>query len=90
MGKAFSGILRNDLFEIMKQGCVPLLPIEHRFYGSMFQELVISDERYIDYFIKNCGELRPVMIEGIFKNIFEHYPEFTIDYAVDKIKYYLG
>lgn len=84
-----TGRLRNDFFEIMKQGCVPLLPIEHRFYGSMFQELTVKDEKFIDYFIANCIELRPVMIEGIFKNIFDHYPEFTMQYAVDKIKYYL-
>lgn len=84
-----TGYLRNDLFSIMKKGCVPMLPIEHRFYGAMFKELVISDERFIDYFIANSIKIRNVIIEEIFTNIFTHYPEFTIDYAVDKIKYYL-
>ena len=78
-----SGILPLDIFDIMKKGCLVLLPLEHRFFGSLYP-LNITDERDLDYFIKQPN-LRFVMIEEIFENLEKQYPEFTIRYAVGKL-----
>jgi hypothetical protein len=82
------GYLREDLFEIMRKGVIPLCPIEHRFYGSMFQDLVIKDERDLDYYVGTSPmrKVGGVLIEGIFDNMLKYYPEFSIDYTVDRLK----
>ena len=78
------GILPLDIFEIMKKGCLCLLPHEHRFFSSMFQPITIDDERDLDYWIMN-SKIRLVMIEEIFDNLRKRYPEFTIKFAIEKL-----
>ena len=53
------GYLREDLFDIMRAGCVPILPVEHRFYGTVFDD--VDDERELD-FILSLGHIRGVLI----------------------------
>ncbi len=77
------GILPLGIFDIMKQGCMVLLPQEHRFFQS-FHIPTVEDERDLDYYLKH-PELRFVGIEEIFGNLEKHYPEFTIKYATDKL-----
>ena len=77
------GILPLDIFDIMKRGCMVLLPLEHRFFQS-FHVPTVEDERDLDYYIKH-PELRFVGIEEIFGNLEKRYPEFTIEYAVEKL-----
>jgi len=77
------GILPLDIFDIMKQGCMVLLPQEHRFFQSLHTPS-IEDERDLDYYIRH-PELRFVAIEEVFGNLEKHYPEFTIAYAVEKL-----
>lgn len=77
------GILPLNMFEIMlTTGCLVMLPVEHRFFGSLHP--AITDERDLDYFIKQ-PQLRFVMIEEVIRNLEISYPEFTLKYAVDKL-----
>ena len=76
------GILPMNMFDILKRGCMVLLPSEHRFFQSL--QMTINDEKDLDYYIKHPG-LRFVLIEEFFDNIEKQYPEFTIKYAVDKL-----
>jgi hypothetical protein len=80
------GYLREDLYDIMMSGCIPLCPREHRFFGSMFKNLVVDDERDVDYLVSSMGKVKEVVIEEVFENILNYYPEFHIDYAVEKLK----
>ena len=82
------GFLRLDLFDIMRQGVIPLCPIEHRHFGSMFQSLVVKDERDVDYYVSFGDKVREIIIEEVFENTMKYYPEFDIKYAVDKIRHY--
>jgi len=77
------GVLPLDIFDIMKRGCMVLLPQEHRFF-QLLHSPNISDERDLDYYIKH-PELRFVEIEEIFGNLENYYPEFTVKYCVDKL-----
>jgi hypothetical protein len=81
-----SGCLPDNLFSMMKMGVIPLLPIEHRFFGTMFDNLIIRDERDLDYAIKTFPRIREVIIEEIFENIFDRFPEFKIEYMVERLK----
>ena len=78
-----SGYLPDNLFDIMKMGVIPLLPSEHRFFWSMFDGLIVKDEKDIDYAISFMPKVREVIIQEIFDNL---YPEFKLEYAVEKIK----
>lgn len=82
------GFLRSDLFDIMRKGVIPLCPIEHRHFGSMFRSLVVEDERDVDYLVSCGGRVREIIIEEVFENTMKYYPEFDIKYAVDKIRHY--
>jgi hypothetical protein len=77
-----SGYLPDNLFSMMKSGVIPLLPIEHRFFGAMFDHLVVKDEGDIHHAICCMPKVRGVIIEEIFDNI---YPEFKLDYMIERL-----
>jgi hypothetical protein len=81
-----NGFISENVFDAMKNGCLVLLPHEHKYFHPMFSYNVISDYRMTKYFIENFTHY---MVEdailGIYENIKKYYPEFTIDYAVDVI-----
>ncbi len=79
------GHIWNNLFDIMSQGCVPLLPIEHRFFIGLFDHLVVRDERDMDYFIDGTVKLRGVIIEEIYESALKRYPEFSIEYMINRL-----
>ena len=83
------GYLRDDLFDIMKQGVLPLLPKEHRFFGTVFNSMTIYSEVDLDYYINSYKKIRGILIEELTESLFESYPEFKISYIVDKIKDYV-
>lgn len=79
------GYLRDDLFDIMKKGVLPLLPIEHRFFGSMFNGLVVKDVQDVDYYISLFGKVKTEVIEDIFDNMKKYNPEFDIKFTTERI-----
>jgi hypothetical protein len=83
------GYIRDDLFDILNSGCVPLLPLEHRFFGTVFKDLIVDGENLVDYFVSCYKRIHGVLVEEIYENLISIYPEFHINYAVDRIKSYV-
>jgi hypothetical protein len=83
------GGLPDNFFDIMKCGCVPLLPIEHRFYCSMFNDLVVAEDNDLIFLVDMSERLSEVLIEELLENIFKRYPEFKIEYTVERIREWL-
>lgn len=86
------GYLPDGFLDYMQHGILPLLPVEHRFFHGLF-DTVINNEEDINFIIsiikgKNFG-IRYIMIEQIYDNIDKYFPEFKINYVIDKIKHYL-
>jgi hypothetical protein len=79
------GHIWDNLFDIMSQGCVPLLPIEHRFFIGLFDHLVVRDERDMDYFISGTAKIRGVIIEEIYETALKRFPEFSIDFMMERL-----
>lgn len=73
-------------FLAMNQGCLPLLPEEHRFFHSVFRHLIIKDLEEMDYYVSLYHRARSVIIEDIFDRIKRFMPEFTVEYASSIIR----
>jgi len=73
-------------FIAMNQGCLPLLPEEHRFFHSVFRHLLVKDLEEMDYYVSLYDKARSVIIEDIFDRIKRLMPEFTVEYASDIIR----
>jgi len=80
------GCLNENIFKAMNQNCLPLLPIEHKYFHAMFEGLIIKNMVDLSYYVEQYGRVKDVIIEDIYDNIEKHYPEFMIDNAVEVIK----
>lgn len=80
------GYIPENLFEIMKNGCIPIFPRKHRFFGTTFDMISFDD---LDYIITNWDKIRKVLIEDMFKNMLEVWPEMNISTAVERLKSWL-
>jgi len=80
------GYLNPEYLYAMNMGCLPLLPIEHKYFHSMFNGLLIKDIKELDYFVSTMSKVKNVVIEEIFDKIEKEWPEFTIDYAINIIR----
>lgn len=72
-------------FFVMNQGCVPLLPMEHRFFHCIFKNLVVKDLKDVEYYV-TLYKYRDMIIEDIFSDIKKYFPEFTIEYVSDIVR----
>jgi hypothetical protein len=84
----FIGNLQN-LNPILNNDCIPLLPNKHRFYHSLFKELVISDINDIN-FIMEMSHLSYGLLEDFYDRIKKYFPEFLIENVAYKIFTTLG
>ena len=80
------GYLDPVYFIAMNHGCIPLLPEEHRFFHSIFKNLIVTDIREMDYYIGLYNKVSGPVIEDIFDRIKKYFPEFTVEYASDIIR----
>lgn len=80
------GYFNPVYFIAMNQGCLPLLPLEHRFFHAIFKNLIMKDIQEMDYYVSLYGKVRNVIIEEIFDNVKKYFPEFTVEYATDIIR----
>ena len=82
------GHIAPFVLNALSHGCVVLLPIEHKYFGSMFHNLVVKHEYEINYHLQGFrkASIRRVVVEEVYENIEKFYPEFTIDYTIDIIK----
>jgi len=80
------GYLDSNIFKFMENGCLPFIPIEHRFFCSAFHTSVIKDISEVKWIMNSERSMKLSIIEEIYKNIKSIYPEFLIEYTIDIIK----
>lgn len=80
------GHLNPIYFNAMVLGCLPLLPVEHKYFHSMFKGLVIKDVKEMDYYVSLFKKVTDVTIEEILDRIKNEWNEFTVDHAADVVK----
>jgi len=71
------GYLDENVFNIMRHGCVPILPKEHKYFHALFGNLVVGDIEDIDYFTSMPG-IGNAFLDDILINLNSLYPEFLI------------
>jgi hypothetical protein len=81
-----SGFIDPIFVDCIKEGVIPILPKEHRWYHAIFQGLVIQNE--IED-IKHCVNLSDSasfgMVYGILRNIKKYHTEMTSKYVMERI-----
>lgn len=80
------GYLNPWVFYIMHNGCVPLLPLEHRFFGNMFHKLTVDNINDLDFMVRGFGKIKWTLINDIYHNVKTLYPEFLIENVAEVIK----
>lgn len=80
------GYLNPWTFYIMENGCVPLLPLEHRFFGNMFHKLTVDNVEDVDWIVRSLAKVKWTLLDDIYHNVKTLYPEFLIDNVVEVIK----
>jgi len=80
-----NGIFDSYIINALNNGCIPLLPYEHRFYHALFKNFVIYKESDISFYVKSMKNISEVLIYDIFKNIEKYFPEFTVENVCDRI-----
>ncbi len=80
------GYFSNQHFFAMNMGCLPLLPIEHKYFHGMFKGLIAKDLTEMEYYVSLYGRVKDVMIEEIFDRVRTIWPEFTVDHATDIVR----
>jgi len=78
------GNLNVNLFSKIKYGCLPLIPEEHRFFGSLMETL-IKNHRDVYYYLGYDKKIRSILLNDVLKRLKHHYPEFTIEYQIDEL-----
>lgn len=80
------GYLNENIFKYMDNNCLPLLPIEHKYFNNMFSNLIVKDISELNYYINSFEKVKDVLIHDIYDNVKKYYPEFIITNTVEKIK----
>lgn len=82
------GYLDSNNITSMMNGIVQILPREHKYFNCMFKPMVVDNISDLDYIVTMFGreDLRKLVIEDTLKSIKKYYPEFTVEYACDKIR----
>ena len=83
------GYLDPYLFYALHQGCLPLLPLEHKFFGNLFNKLVVSSASEVNFMIESFGNISYLIIDDIIDSIDNMFPEMTIENVGNTIKEYL-
>ena len=81
-----TGQLPKNIFEILESGCIPILPLEHRFYGTVFKDFLIKSIVDAQYYIDTYWKYRNVMVEEIRDRFLSVYPECDIKNVVKRLK----
>lgn len=80
------GYFNPVYFIAMNQGCLPLLPEDHRFFHSIFKNLIVTNLEELDFYVSLYAKSKWAIIEDIFDRIKKYFPEFTVEYASDIIR----
>jgi hypothetical protein len=81
------GYMRDDLYYLLNDNILPLLPRENKYFHGLFKNISVTHLRDIEYFVRAFKDpgIRRAVIDDICNDIINYYPEFTLDYAYDRI-----
>lgn len=82
-----TGHLDQYYFEALNNNCIPLLPMENRYYSSL--PYTINTETWYDMYSYMYDGIYIGMIKDIYDRIKKYYPEMNIKFTADVIKKYL-
>ena len=84
-----TGILDPQLFDYLEAGILPLLPKEHRWFHSIFDDVVINNESDVDYFLKTWDKISFGVICDIYEKLNLYLPESDVKNVAKRIiKYF--
>lgn len=84
-----SGYFSSHIFDLLEKGIVPLLPEEHRWYHSVFSELVIRRPFDIEFLLKNYDNIGYGLIRHIYDGLSDFLPEANVVNVADRIKTFI-
>ena len=79
------GYLYPYIFDIMRDGCLPLLPQEHRYFHCLFSDTVIEKPGDINYILEGYNVLCIPSLIDIYERVEKYYPEMKVNHTVDVI-----
>lgn len=85
-----TGTLPTNLFELLENGVVPLLPREHRWYHSVFDGMLVDCESDIEHYIDVYDRISFGCVYEIYKNLDKYLPEANVKNVAKRIVNYLS
>ena len=85
-----TGHLDPRLFEYLEAGIVPLLPAEHRWYHSVFCDLVVDGEDQVDFHLRTIIRTAFGSIYDVYCKLAENLPEADVVNVAKRITSYLA
>jgi hypothetical protein len=85
-----TGYFPSHIFELLENGVVPLLPEEHKWYYSIFQEMVIKNSFDIEFLIKTYDNIGYGLIHQIYQSIDKYLPESNVVNVAKRIKSFIS
>lgn len=82
------GYLNSDVIDALSNGCMVLLPIEHKYYGNLFYPNVVNGINGISFIVHNLGmyiDGRDGAVLDIYEKMKNNYSEFDIVNTVERI-----
>ena len=73
------GYLDPYIFESINCGCLPLLPLEHKFFGNLFNKLVVSYAGDVNFIVESFEKVSYLIVDDIIDSIKKLYPEFIVE-----------
>lgn len=81
------GYLHSDMFDMIDNGCMPLLPEKNRWFTLLFKDVIIRNIQDIQYFIDKHKIISYGVCLDIYNRINKYFPEMKVNYTTDYIKY---
>jgi len=85
-----TGRLDPYLFNYLESGILPLLPIEHRWYHSVFDGMVVGTDFDVEYILKTWDKISFGSICDIYKNLDIYLPECNVKNVAKRIVNYFS
>ena len=80
------GYLNYDIINAMSNGCMVLYPIEHKYFTNIFESIIVKDVNDIMYWTHTLTQIMRIdFMMGVYRNIRERYPEFTIKNTIENM-----
>jgi len=79
------GYLYPHVFDHMRNGCLPLLPQEHKYFHCLFSDTIIEKMGDINYILEGCNVIGIPTLVDIYDRVERYYPEMKVNHTVDVI-----